>query len=300
MRKIVFLMILSLSGLLVNAQKENGIVYSEHEAIAKTKAMLAAFVQGDKNAYCSFFADTVYVETNGQYQLRLNKDMGMYIDWWKAFDNLSIMDDKPAYPDAIDYKEGGVWVQDWLRWKGTNKETGVNLNLKTHSLYSFDKNGKINSIHHYFNNDVFDEIYKSTTTVENGVVYRYHPYITIVRKVANAYCAEKPDKMFEYYAKDAIFSNLILTDNKTLGIEEQKKGLNNIFEYQNDIRLTETGHPVCVLYDKETFVVYSWWLLSFTTNTGVKKSGIPIMMTDIFNKEGKIQSEALYYSSNHF
>jgi hypothetical protein len=106
--------------------------------------------------------------------------------------------------------------------------------------------------------------------------------------------------MFEYYAKDAIFSNLILTDNKTLGIEEQKKGLNNIFEYQNDIRLTETGHPVCVLYDKETFVVYSWWLLSFTTNTGVKKSGIPIMMTDIFNKEGKIQSEALYYSSNHF
>ena len=52
MRKIVVLMLLSFSALLVNAQKENGIVYSEHEAIANTKAMLAAlcFSECDRSA----------------------------------------------------------------------------------------------------------------------------------------------------------------------------------------------------------------------------------------------------------
>lgn len=300
MRKIVVLMLLSLSGLLVNAQKENGTVYSEHEAIAKTKAMLAAFVQGDKNAYCSFFADTVYVNTNGNYQRMLNKEMEGMIDWWRGIENFSITDDKPAFPDAINYKEGGLWVQDWLLWKGIHRETGVNLNLRVHTLYSFNDNGKIYSMHFFFDNDIFDEIYKSTKTTENGVVYKYHPYIKIVRKAANAYCAGNPDKMFAFYAPDATFGNLVITGNKTYSIEEKKKELKNIFDYQKNISLIETGHPVCVLYDKESFVVYSWWLLSFTTNEGVKKSGIPVMMTDIFNQDGKIQYEAVYYSSNHF
>jgi hypothetical protein len=301
MKKVIFLILILLTSILkVNAQKENGIVYSEHEAITKTKALLSAFLKGDKDAYLSFYADTVYVDMNGQFSKVPNKDLGGHIDWWSAFANLSIIDDKPAFPDAIEYKKGGLWVQDWLRWTGIHKETGINLNLRVHTLYSFNKEGKINSLHWYFDNDVFDEIYKSTKTQEDGLVYKYHPYINIVRKAVNAYCAKNTDKMFEFYTGDAVFSNLVLTNNQTYGVDVMKKEMTNNFENQNNTSMVETGHPVCVWYEKESYVVYTWWLFSYTTKNGVKKSGIPIMMTDIFNQDGKIMMEAVYYSSNHF
>jgi hypothetical protein len=40
--------------LTVNAQKQSGIVYSEHEGITKTKAAWAAFLKGDKDKFLSF------------------------------------------------------------------------------------------------------------------------------------------------------------------------------------------------------------------------------------------------------
>jgi hypothetical protein len=51
--------------LTVNAQKQSGIVYSEHEGITKTKAAWAAFLKGDKDKFLSFFADSVWNGNNG-------------------------------------------------------------------------------------------------------------------------------------------------------------------------------------------------------------------------------------------
>ena len=301
MKKIVLLLIFALTSfLMVSAQKENGTVYSEHEAIGKTKAMWAAFIKGDKETFVSFFADTIWVGSNGNYEKKPGKYMGGFVDWWENIDNFTIQDDKPAYPDAIEYKSGGLWVQDWLLWTGIHKATGIKINIRVHNLYRFNKDGKINAANQYFDYGVFDEIYKSSKTIENGVVYKYHPYINIVRKAVNAYCAKEVDKMFEFYSGDAVFSNLVLTNNQTYGVDVMKKEMKNNFENQNNISMVETGHPVCVWYEKESYVVYSWWLFSYTTKSGVKKSGIPIMMTDIFNAGGKIAMEAVYYSSNHF
>lgn len=302
MKKLTFLIIILLTSfLMVNAQKQSGIVYSEHEAIGKTKAMWAAFLKGDKETYLNFYADSVWNGNNGSMERKAREQFGGMMDWWNnEFNNLSIVDDKPAFPDALQFKEGGLFVQDWLRLKGTHKKTGVNLDWPIHDMYHFNEKGKIDVLLQYYDPSYFTEIYNSQRTIENGVVYKFHPCINIVRKAVNAYCAKNADAMFEYYSPDAVFSNLVLTNNQTYGVEAMKKEMKNNFENQNNIVMVETGHPVCVCYEKENNVVYSWWLFSYTTKKGVKKSGIPIMMTDIFNPDGKIMSEAVYYSSNHF
>jgi hypothetical protein len=56
----------------------------------------------------------------------------------------------------------------------------------------------------------------------------------------------------------------------------------------------QSGEPVCVAYEKEYYVVYSWWVLSVTTTDGKKKSNIPVMLTHEFDNNGKIKSEAVY------
>lgn len=301
MKKYILLLILGLSSfLMVNAQKENGIVYSEHEAITKTNTMWAAFVKGDKETFASFFADSIREVVNGDFQIRLKKDLGGIIDWWKAFEGLGIQDDKPAFPDAIDYKNGGLWVQDWLLMKGTHKATGINLKLRVHNLYQFDKNGKIKSIHQYFNNDIFDEIYKNERTIESGIVYKYHPYIITIRKAVNAYCAKDLETLLSFYTPDAVFSSLSLKDGEVINLEAKTNEFKNTFADYNTITLDQSGNPVCVCYEKEYFVVYSWWVLSVTTKDGKKMDKIPVMLTHGFNKDGKITWEAVYLSSNHF
>jgi hypothetical protein len=298
MKKIIILFMLGFAALQVNAQKENGTVYSEHESINKIKAMWAAFVKGDKEAYTSYFADTVFSVMNDNPTTLLKKDIGQQIDWWKGFENLTIEDNKPAFPDAINYKVGGLWVQDWMIWKATHKETGYNINLPVHSLYSFNDKGKIRSIIQYFDSHPFDEIYKNARTIQSGVVYNYHPFIVSVRKAVNAYCAEDLDKLSGFYTPDAVFGSTALKVNETVKLDEQKKAFKKFFDDNSSISLVQTGNPNCVCYDNEYYVVYSWWNLSYTSKTGVKVSGIPVLLSDSFNKEGKIISEMVYYSTN--
>jgi hypothetical protein len=230
MKKIVYSLIIAITSFLtVNAQKENGIVYSEHEAIAKTKALRAAFVNGDKDGFISFFSDSVWVDMNGDFKKIPKKNLGEAVDWWKNFEKLSIEDDKPAFPDAINYKNGGLWVQDWLLWKGIHSATGIKLKLRIHILYSFDKNGKISSIHEYFNNDIFEMIEKSQRTIESGIIYKYHPYINIIRKVVNAYCAKDMETLASFYAPDAVFGSLSLKDGEAIDSNTQKANTQKTF-----------------------------------------------------------------------
>jgi len=135
------------------AQKKNGIVYSEHETIDKTRELWKAFVNGDEAKYRSFFADTAFLTRNDNRTQKLaNAEIGNGIaDMSSNYKNFMVRDQKPAFPDAIEYKEGGTWVQDWLLMTGIHKETGIILELPLHNLYRFNEKGKITSITNYFN-----------------------------------------------------------------------------------------------------------------------------------------------------
>jgi len=90
MKKSIFVPIMCLTSfLMVNAQQESGVVYSEHESIDKAKAMWAAFVKGDKEAFVNFFSDTIRVIMNGVPSKKLKKDYAQNMDWWQGVENLT-------------------------------------------------------------------------------------------------------------------------------------------------------------------------------------------------------------------
>lgn len=158
MKKFAFLLFISVLALATNAQKKSGTVYSEHGLIDKSRALWAAFVNNDKELLLSSYADTVHLFVNGHYSKRSRESFEDIIEWWKGVSNKKATDEKGTYPDAIEYGEGGNWVQDWIRLTGTHEKSGVEINVQIHNLYLFNEEGKIVAFHQYFDDSFFDEI----------------------------------------------------------------------------------------------------------------------------------------------
>lgn len=302
MKKILLFFIPMVIGLIGIAQEKNGTVYNQHPAIDNIKKLWTAFEKGDKATFGSFFSDSLVVIYNGSRETQKKEDFLNSLDWWSAeFENLKVADDSPAYPDAIDYTKGGLWVQDWLLITGTHKKSGINLNLHEHHLYSFNKDGKITSLHLYYNNDQFEEIVSSGATQENGKIYINHPHIITVRKLVNAYCAKDIAAMTEFYSPNAYFSNSAMKWGEAINLEERKKEIETNFSSTDKIKMTQVGYPDCIYYAKnDRYVVYSWWIHSGTSKANGKKTEFPIMLSHSFDKEGKIAEEQAYFSTNHF
>ena len=302
MKKILFLIIPMFCGLINIAQEKNGTVFIQHPAIENTKKLWSAFEKGDKTTFGSFFADSLVVIYNGSRDTQKKEDFLNSLDWWSAeFENLKVTDDTPAYPDAIEYTKGGLWVQDWLVVTGTHKKSGINLNLHRHHLYSLNKDGKITSLHFYYDNDQFEAIDLSGTTQENGKVFINHPYIITIRKLVNAYCAKDIAAMTEFYTPKANFSNSAMKWGESIDLEARKKEMQTNFSEMDKIKMRQVGYPDCIYYAKnDSYVVYSWWIHTATSKAGGKKTEFPIMLAHSFDTEGKIVSEEAYFSSNHF
>ncbi len=301
MKKFLILFVLVSVGLTTSAQKKNGIVFIEHPAMEKIQQLWTAFENGDNDTYGSFLYDTVSVIFNGKHNKRLRAEHVENLDWWSDnFINLKVVVDKPAYADALEYKEGGVWVQDWLRIQGIHESSGINLDLQVHNLYSFNEDGKITSIHHYFNNDKFEEITNSETTRENGKVFIHHPYIANVRKLVNAYCSKDLDAMKEYFSPKATFTNTTLKMGEKNDLETQFSLWEERFSGIESVEMNEIGYPDCIYYAKNSgYVVYSWWVYKATTTDGGKLEA-PLMLSHTFDDDGKITNSMGYWSSNHF
>lgn len=290
------ILILSLSGY---SQKKNGTVYIEHNAIEKTRQLWKAFEKGDKEQYLSFLADSIKVYSNGNTTLHTKESLGKQFDWYQnSFKNLIITDQEPAFPDAIEYDKGGLWVQDWLKLDGIHIKSGINLNLPIHHLYHFNKDGKIASIHFFYNNDVFQEIRDSETIKENGKVFISHPYIVTVRKLMNAFIAKDIDTWASYFTNDAKFSNSFLPYGKVLSLEETKQRISEAYFNDNiEYTIEQYGYPDCIFYAKSNdYVVYSWWKM--TSLKDGKKSVYVFMLTHNFDADGKIAYESLYMVSS--
>lgn len=299
MKKFVLPFLFAVIFISVNAQTKNGTVYSEHSAIEKTKSMWAAFQNGDQESFLGYFADSVYQFSNGNMQHVPREKFKGNVEYWNnSFDNLSIADNKPATPDAIEYKEGGTWVQDWLLFSGTHTETGININVSFHNLYRFNDNGKIDVIYFYFDDSVFEEIENSQEKLENGVVYKNHPYINSVRKVLNAFANKDLNEWESYFNPKARVWYSTMNNNEFQTLEEVKTRLGKQFETQGKVKFIQQGYPDCVHYKKnDIYVVYSWWV--FTEEKGESKLEYPIMFSHNFDKDGKINFVMVYFSSNH-
>lgn len=302
MKKILFLFISVLISMANHAQEKNGTVFIQHPAIETTKKLWSAFEKGDKAAFNAFLADSMIAIYNGSPDFQKKENYLKSFDYWTSeFENLKVVDDTPAYPDAIEYTKGGLWVQDWLLITGIHKKSGINLNLHVHHLYSFNKDGKITSLHNFYNNNQFEEINSSSSTQENGKIYINHPHIIKVRKLANAYCAKDIAAMNEFYSPDISFSNSTMKWGESKDLATNNKELEARFSQLDKINMRQVGYPDCIYYAKnDSYVVYSWWIHSSTSKADGKKSEFPIMLSHSFDSDGKIISEEAYYSTNHF
>jgi hypothetical protein len=301
MKKIsVLLVLLLMAGMNSFAQKKNGTVYSEHETIETTRQLWQAAVNGDEKKFRSFFADSAYIMWHGKPAPKTaNADIGKgTANWAKGYENLKVSDHKPAFPDAIEYKDGGLWVQDWLLLTGIHKETGIVLDLPVHNLYAFNEEGKITLFIRYFENDVFEEIANSTTKKENGKVYINHPYIVNTRKAMNAFVSGDMDKLDDYFSQDARFSTTMMPLGESTSLSEYKENIKKMFHSGNlTFKVEQIGYPDCIYYAKnDGYVVYSWWKMSVTK--GDEKAEFGYMLSHDYNDEGKIVRENVYVSSN--
>jgi len=300
MKKLTLTLVLFSLGLLAGAQEKNGTVFIDHPVLEKVNQLWNAFEQGDQTAFGGLLADSVWVITNGNRNLITREAAASGLKWWaEEFENLKVEADTPAYADALEYDKGGLWVQDWLRMTGLHTKSGIRLNLPIHNLYSFNEDGKITSLHRYFDPQVFQEINTSQATQENGKVYINHPYIIQVRKLINAYCDEDVAGMTAFFTDDAVFYNTTMKFTDQHKLEEQKKEWQSVFDAVDHIEMEQVGYPDCIYYARnDDYVVYSWWI--FKGVRGEEKLEFPLMMSHTFNDDGKIVNSMGYYSSNHY
>jgi hypothetical protein len=289
-----------LAGMNSYAQKKSGTVFSEHESIETSKELWKAALSGDEEKFRSFFADSAYILWQGKHSpLRANADIGKGMaSWADSYENLQVQDHKPAYPDALEYKDGGTYVQDWLLLTGIHKETGIVLNLPVHNIYGFNDEGKINLFIRYFENDVFEEIDNSRTTKENGKVYINHPYIVNTRKAMNAFVAGDMDEMDKYFSQEARFSTTMMPLGESTSLSEYKENIKSMFHSGNlKFKVEQIGYPDCIYYAKnDSYVVYSWWKM--TVKKGDESAEFGYMLSHDYDDEGKIVRENVYVSSN--
>lgn len=304
MKKVGLMLLLSISAILASAQKENGTVYSEHDAIAKIKAMWAAFVKGDKETFNSFFADSLYCNDNNNNGINYRIAKKDFIEgqfWPEDFFDLTIEEDKPAYPDALEYKDGDIWVHDWIRFKGTHKESGIYLDLPIHSIFHFDKNGKIDLEFDYYNPQIINEIVQSSQTIEAGIIYKNHPFINTSRKLINAYCRKDIESVKSYYSPEVYFSESFEKYNTFKNLETRLKSLTLLMNEYDNIKIVCVNQPVCHHFKTTgNFYVEGYYSLSCKKKDGTIIKNVPINISQKFNSDGKIVFETVNFSSNHF
>lgn len=134
------------------------------------------------------------------------------------------------------------------------------------------------------------------TPVKNGIIYKEHPYIDIVRKIAEALQNNQADKMITYYADTAKFYST--ADITKVGkVSDIKTRMQTVFDQWENIKLVSRGYPDGLEYSNDPFTVQSWWDFTATHKKTKKSVKVPMVLYDFFNKDGKISTEIIYYDS---
>ena len=235
MKNFKFLALLFiLATISVNAQKSKaGTVFSEHPAIDAVEAMQKAFVAGDSAKVATYLADNFRAfngsSTNPNAKGNPKKNFVRSVMGWKNnIDYFDIVREDGASPDAIEYKDGQIWVQTWEIVKGVHNETGVKFNMPFHRLFLMNDDNKIQVMHNYFDESIFAEVSKSYDARTNGEVYDNHKNINTVRRMYAAFENQDLDKAFSFFDEKARIRNVNMAAGETLSIEEDRANTKKI------------------------------------------------------------------------
>lgn len=283
-------------------KKKDGTVYNEHPAITAVESMQKAFVAGDSAKVASYIADDFksYNGSNADPNQTGGSKRGFVngvIFWKNNVDYFDIVRQDGAYPDAIEYKDGQVWVQTWEIVKGVHNETGVKLDMPFHRLFRMNKDNKIDILLNYYDESIYDEIGRSFEPRTNGTVYDNHEYINIVRRMYAAVEKNDLDKAFSFFDENARFRNVNMPVGKWINLEEDRAFTEEVHKNFDNIIFEQVGYPDYVHYERnDSRVVQIWFNIHLTRKSDKKKIEMPYHALIDFNEEGKIIRVSEYYS----
>tara|TARA_R110001583_G_scaffold43421_6_gene138067 strand:+ start:225 stop:1154 length:930 start_codon:yes stop_codon:yes gene_type:complete len=303
MKKVTILSFILFMAYGYSQKKKNGNIYLEHPALEMVDQMQQAWMAGDdakvatflSNDFKSYYGSNVNKDRKGQ-------DKEAFLKQVKSLpEMLSYVSLKPtegAYPDAIEYKESGTWVQTWDHMKAIHNKTGVKLDMPFHRLYKLDDDGKINTLINYYENRMFWEIGESQTDRKNGTIYNHHDNINSVRRMMGAFENSDFETAYSFFDEDCRFISLELPEGETMDlqqIKERNEGMWQAYEFNS---IDVIGYPDYLEYDLgDAKVVQSWWKFRLTRKSDGKKLILPALYIHNFNDEGKIVSSSAYLST---
>ncbi|HWD89862.1 MAG TPA: hypothetical protein VG367_17140 [Mucilaginibacter sp.] len=146
----------------------------------------------------------------------------------------------------------------------------------------------------------------SQKMAQNGVIYKQHPYIEIIKRLASLYEKGDADGMAKYYADTAHLYGMTRYNPDTSLLEkhlmpkakavmEAKVGWQQIIDGWENIKMTPLSPPDGLQYANSQFTVQSWWLLTLTNKKTHKTAATEMVLFDTFNKDGKIAVQLEYY-----
>ncbi|MFI1743167.1 nuclear transport factor 2 family protein [Thalassobellus sediminis] len=302
MKKHVIIVMMLFVGVMYSQKKKNGTVYIEHPAIDVVEAMQQADVEGNVEKVASFLSDD-FKSVSGTTRNKNAKgnDKESFLKWtknkkeWLSY--VSLVRHGEAFPDAIVYKDGKIWVQTWNYLKGVHNDTGVKIEMPTHSLYRLNKDNKID-LEIYYNYPVGKEIRESFSPRTNGILYNQHDYINKVRRMMAAFENMDLEKAYSYFDEEARFNSLEMPWGESETLEEVKARHKKFYDNFEIESIDVIGYPDLLHYEiGDGMTVQSWWNFRLVRKSDKKKIQMPAMYSHDFNKEGVIESSMGYFSS---
>ena len=133
---------------------------------------------------------------------------------------------------------------------------------------------------------------------QNGIIYKQHPNIEVMKKLAVLYEKGDADGMAKFFDNKVQFIGMSRyvsgVPPKNRSLTEAKSGWENIINNW-DLKMTETMKPIGLQYTSGAFTVQSWWLITAVNKKTKKKAEVDMALIDEFNREGKIIAQRQYY-----
>jgi hypothetical protein len=303
MKNYLILVMMMVTFIMHPQKKKNGTIYDDHPAIIMVEEMQQAFVEGDTLKVASYLSEDFRafngMETNPDNEgMSKSQFVRSSIGWLNNVDYLNISR-AGGYPDALEYKDSGLWVQTWDMLKGVHKNTGVKLTMPLHRIFKVNDDNKIDMIITYDDRGVWAKMRDAYGTRTNGKLYNAHENINTVRKMVRALEHGDLDKSFSFFTENARFTNLDMKDDEFNTVEEEKENYNKMSEVWDIESIDVVGYPDYLEYEvSDTKVVQSWWNMRLKRKSDDKRVKIPVLLMHRFDDEGKIYSEKGYYTTS--
>ena len=142
--------------------------------------------------------------------------------------------------------------------------------------------------------------------VKNGIIYKEHPYIEVVKLVASLYEKGDTAAMAMLYADSAQVYGMTRYSVDTSkvaqwsvppskGLAGAKAGWQQIFDNWEQIKMRMIGVPEAMAYDDSPFSVQSFWLFTMVNKKTKKVAKVEMVLFVLFNKAGKIATQIEFY-----